>query len=53
MKDSNIFYIDQNSIYQIKYGFSSFYNEIFYNTNDLIDEKNMKYHSYYYDKINY
>ena len=53
VKDSNIFYIDQNSIYQIKYGFSSFYNEIFYNTNDLIDEKNLKYHSYYYDKINY
>jgi len=53
IKDFNIFYVELNSIYQIKYGFSSFYNEIIYNTNDLMDEKNMKYHTYFYNKINY
>ena len=41
---SNILYSREESIYQIKYGFCSFYKQINYYLN---------YHTYYYDKINF
>ena len=53
MKKSNILYINERSIYQIKYGFSSFNKEISYNDSNLNEENDYKYHTYYYQKINY
>ena len=41
------------SIYQIKYGFSSFNKEIKYKSNDSKSEIKDSYHTYYFDKINY
>ena len=49
----NIFYTTDNPIYQIKYGLSSFTNEINYNLYDSNDEKQLKYHTYHNIKINY
>ena len=46
-----IYTTQENQNYQIKYGFSSFNKEIKYKSNDSKDET--KFHTYYYDKINY
>ena len=43
--------IYNNSIYQIKYGFSAFDHEINYNNNDF--NKSNVFHTYYFNKINY
>ena len=49
----HIFANQENSIYQIKYGFSSFNKNIKYKSNDSKDEIKSEFHTYYYDKINY
>ena len=46
IEKSNILYENINSVYQIKYGFSSFYKE--FTTHFGVGN----YHTYYYDKIN-
>ena len=54
IENPNIYYfndMNENSIYEIKYGFSSFDNEIKYNINDF--NKPDEYHTYYYNKINF
>ena len=45
--DPDIAFIKDNSIYQIKYGFSSFNKEI-----NAKEEDNYTYHTYYYNEIN-
>ena len=47
IENSNILYSEEDSIYQIKYSFSSFDNEIY-----CFNDKS-NYHTYYYEKINY
>ena len=52
-ENTHIFCTPDNLIYQIKYGFSSFYKEISYNLNNPKEEKKDSFHTYYYDNINY
>ena len=51
--NSNIIYTKENSVYQIKYSFSSFYDEINYDFNLPNNENKIKYHTYYFEKINF
>ena len=51
VNDPNIICIGENSIYQIKYGFSSFNNKLKYSSKDFKEEDNFIYHTYFYNEI--